>query len=53
MTDGGSLLAGFDTVLAESTCLPVIRADDSLYCVARGAGRALEEMEYRGVLHAF
>jgi len=52
MTGGGSLLVGLDTVLAESTGLPVIRADDPLYCVARGAGRALEDMEYRGVLHA-
>jgi rod shape-determining protein MreB len=52
MTGGGSLLVGFDTVLAESTGLPVIRADNPLLCVARGAGRALEDMEYRGVLHA-
>jgi rod shape-determining protein MreB len=52
MTGGGSLLEGLDTVLAESTGLPVIRADDPLFCVARGAGRALEELEYRGVLHA-
>ena len=52
MTGGGSLLAGLDTVLSESTGLPVVRADDPLYCVARGAGRAREEMEYRGVLHA-
>ena len=52
MTGGGSLLSGLDTVLAESTGLPVIRADDPLNCVARGAGRALEDLEYRGVLHA-
>ena len=52
MTGGGSLLSGLDTVLAESTGLPVIRADDPLNCVASGAGRALEDLEYRGVLHA-
>jgi rod shape-determining protein MreB len=52
MTGGGSLLSGLDTVLAEATGLPVIRADDPLNCVARGAGRALEDLEYRGVLHA-
>jgi rod shape-determining protein MreB len=52
MTGGGCLLAGLDTILAESTGLPVVRADDPLNCVARGAGRALEDLEYRGVLHA-
>jgi rod shape-determining protein MreB len=51
MTGGGSLLAGLDTVLSEATGLPVVRADDPLNCVARGAGRALEDLEYRGVLH--
>jgi rod shape-determining protein MreB len=52
MTGGGCLLQGLDTVLAEATGLPVVRADDPLNCVARGAGRALEDLEYRGVLHA-
>ncbi|MXP40409.1 MreB/Mrl family cell shape determining protein [Altererythrobacter soli] len=52
MTGGGCLLSGLDTVLAEATGLPVVRADDPLNCVARGAGRALEDLEYRGVLHA-
>jgi rod shape-determining protein MreB len=52
LTGGGCLLAGLDTVLAEATGLPVIRAEDPLNCVARGAGRALEDLEYRGVLHA-
>jgi rod shape-determining protein MreB len=51
MTGGGSLLAGLDTVLSEATGLAVVRADDPLNCVARGAGRALEDLEYRGVLH--
>jgi rod shape-determining protein MreB len=52
MTGGGSLLAGLDAVLSEATGLPVIRADDPLNCVAKGAGRALEDLEYRGVLQA-
>ena len=52
MTGGGALLAGIDTVISESTGLPVTVADDPLMCVARGAGRALEEVPYRGVLHA-
>jgi len=52
MTGGGSLLAGIDSVISEATGLPVTIADDPLMCVARGAGRALEEMSYRGVLQA-
>ena len=52
MTGGGSLLQGIDTVLAEATGLPVTVADDPLNCVALGAGRALEDAPYRGVLHA-
>jgi rod shape-determining protein MreB len=52
MTGGGSLLEGLDTVLSEATGLPVVRADDPMFCVAQGAGRALEDLEYRAVLHA-
>ena len=52
MTGGGSLLAGIDLVIAEATGLPVTIADDPLNCVALGAGRALEDVPYRGVLHA-
>ncbi len=52
MTGGGSLLANLDTVLAFETGLPVKVADNPLNCVALGAGRALEDPAYRGVLHA-
>jgi rod shape-determining protein MreB len=52
MTGGGSLLPGMETVLMHETGLPVTRADDPLNCVALGAGRALEDLEYRGVLYA-
>lgn len=52
MTGGGSLLDGIDEVLARVTGLPVRVADDPLNCVAIGAGRALEDEGYRGVLHA-
>ena len=52
MTGGGSLLHGIDTVLSRVTGLPVRVADDPLNCVAVGAGRALEQSGYRGVLHA-
>lgn len=51
MTGGGSLLSGIAPVLADATGLPVTVADDPLNCVALGAGRALEDLTYRGVLH--
>ena len=52
MTGGGSLLHGLDQVLSRVTGLKVRLAEDPLNCVAVGAGRALEETGYRGVLHA-
>jgi rod shape-determining protein MreB len=50
MTGGGSLLARIDEVLAEATGLPVIVAENALICVALGAGQALEDPVYRGVM---
>ncbi|MGR4065058.1 MAG: rod shape-determining protein [Vulcanimicrobiaceae bacterium] len=38
MTGGGALLRGLDTLLAETTGVPVIVADDPLSCVAVGTG---------------
>ena len=52
LTGGGSLLPGIDATLSEQTGLPVCVADDPMHCVAKGAGRTLEELTYRGVLHA-
>lgn len=52
MTGGGSLLHGIDRCLSKATGLPVAVANDALVCVARGAGRALEDPNYRGVLLA-
>ncbi|MEO6153051.1 MAG: rod shape-determining protein [Croceibacterium sp.] len=52
MTGGGSLLHGFDVVIARTTGLAVRVAADPLNCVAVGAGRALEQTGYRGVLQA-
>lgn len=52
MTGGGSLLANLDSLLARETGLPVKVADNPLNCVALGAGRALEDPAYRGMLHA-
>ena len=51
MTGGGSLLPRIDTVLAEQTGLSVRIAHDPMNCVAIGAGRTLEDLAYRGVLH--
>ena len=51
MTGGGSLLADIDLCLARETGLPVRVAENPLNCVAIGAGRALEDPLYHGVLH--
>ena len=52
MTGGGSLLKGIDEVLAQATGLPVIVAENALICVAMGAGKALEDPVYGGVMTA-
>ena len=51
MTGGGSLLPDIDLVLADETGLPVRVADSPLICVAMGAGKTLEDSEYRGALY--
>jgi rod shape-determining protein MreB len=50
MTGGGALLARIDEVLSIATGLPVIVAENALTCVAIGAGRAMEESIYQGVM---
>ncbi|HEX9947562.1 MAG TPA: rod shape-determining protein [Allosphingosinicella sp.] len=50
LTGGGALLQRMDEALSLATGLPVAVADDPLTCVAMGAGRALEDPDYRGVL---
>ncbi len=50
MTGGGSLLLRLDEVLSRATGLPVIVAEAPLMCVALGAGRALEDDAFIGVL---
>jgi rod shape-determining protein MreB len=50
MTGGGSLLPQLPEVISDSTGLPVRIAEDPLNCVALGAGRALQDADYRGVL---
>jgi rod shape-determining protein MreB len=50
LTGGGALLRDIDRVLSDATGLPVTVADNPLFCVALGAGRALEDPMYRDVL---
>lgn len=50
MTGGGALLSRIDEVLSAATGLPVIVAENALTCVAIGAGRAMEEPIYQGVM---
>ena len=45
-----ALLRRLDEALSEATGLPVRIADTPLMCVAMGAGKALEDRAYEGVL---
>ncbi|MDN5870544.1 MAG: rod shape-determining protein [Nitrococcus sp.] len=47
LTGGGVLLRNIDRLLMEETGLPVVMAEDSMTCVARGGGKALELMDQR------
>ncbi len=45
LTGGGALIRGLDKYLSEIVKLPVYVAEDPLLCVAKGTGKALEEIE--------
>src|SRR6184192_3083414 len=45
LTGGGALLRGIDWLLQHVTQLPVRVAEDPLSCAARGAGKALDDLE--------
>ena len=45
LTGGGALMRDLDKLIANSTGIPVIVAEDPLTCVARGGGQALEIMD--------
>lgn len=45
LTGGGSLLSNLDTVLRRATSLPISIAEDPLFCVVMGSGKALEEQQ--------
>ncbi|MDE2561866.1 MAG: rod shape-determining protein [Sphingomonadales bacterium] len=51
MTGGGALLRDIPAVISEATGLAVSIAEDPMNCVALGAGRSLDDLHYRGVLH--
>lgn len=46
LAGGGSGLRGLDELIARETGLPVRVAKDPLYCVVRGAGKVLEELDF-------
>lgn len=51
MAGGGSLLKNLDRLLSKETGLPVQVAEDPLFCVVKGAGMVLEELDtFREVL---
>jgi rod shape-determining protein MreB len=52
LTGGGSLLRNIGRVLADETGLPVQVAETPLRCVALGAGKALEDQNFREALCA-
>lgn len=45
LTGGGSLIRGFDKYLSDIVKLPVFVADEPLFAVAKGTGKALEEID--------
>ena len=45
MTGGGALLDGLDKLISEVTQVPCNLAEDAVSCVARGTGRALENLD--------
>ncbi len=53
VTGGGALLRDLDRMLMEETGLPIVITDDPLTCVARGCGRALQEMDVLGDVFAY
>lgn len=46
LAGGGSGLKGLDELIAKETGLPVRVAKDPLFCVVKGAGKVLEELDF-------
>lgn len=45
LTGGGALLKGLDVLLRHETDLPVTVSNEPLYCVVRGVGKVLDELD--------
>ncbi len=45
LAGGGSLIKNLDKLLSQVTGMPVLIADNALDCVARGAGKTLDEID--------
>jgi rod shape-determining protein MreB len=46
MAGGGSLLRGLDKLISKETGLPVHVAEDPLFCVVKGAGKVIEDLDF-------
>ena len=49
LAGGGTLLRGFDELVANETGMPVFSADSPLTCVALGSGQALDHFDQLGL----
>ena len=45
LAGGGALIQNLDKLLSETTGMPVYIADDPLYCVVKGTGKTLDDLE--------
>lgn len=45
LAGGGALIKNLDKLLSQKTGMPVLIADNALDCVAKGAGKTLDELE--------
>ena len=53
LAGGGALLRDIDRRLMQDTGLPVVISEEPMTCVAKGCGRALEEMDMLGDIFAY